>query len=72
MLTEQCENSDMGKWLKKNYINAKDFQKKVGCSRPIILKVKKGIPISPLYAKRIFDLTKGEVNPVSQPVGRPW
>jgi len=59
-------------WLQKNYIKTGDFAKQVGCSRPVIWKAKRDIPICPLFAKRICELTKGEVNPKSNKVGRPW
>jgi hypothetical protein len=43
----------------------------VGCSDPVICKVKKGIPIEPKIANRITELTGGEVIPKTQRKGRP-
>jgi hypothetical protein len=46
------------------------FTELVGCSRPVVWKVKRGIPICPKYAKKIIEITKGEIIPLMQPIGR--
>lgn len=75
MISERYENpqeSPLAQWLRKKGMTQVRLAYQVGCCRELLLKVKKGIPICPLYAKRIFDITGGEVNPPSQKVGRPW
>lgn len=62
-------DSSMEKWLRKKNMSTTDFCKLVGCSRPVVWKVKRGIPISPKFAKKITELTDGEVCPKSEPVG---
>ncbi len=68
---QDYKDSDLERWLRKRNMKTARFVEMIGCSRPIIWKVKRGIPICPLYAKKIFDLTSGEVAPVYQCVGRP-
>lgn len=65
------EISDLESWLRKRNMSNKRFVELVGCSRPIVWKVKRGIAICPLYAKKIHDLTNGEVCPLTEKVGRP-
>jgi hypothetical protein len=60
----------MEKWLRKKNMSTKEFVEKVGCSRPVVWKVKRGLPICPKYANKISKLTKGEVNPKIKAVGR--
>lgn len=62
-------DSPMEKWLRKKNMSTTAFCKMVGCSRPVLWKVKRGLPISPQFANRIVELTDGEVNPKSEPVG---
>ena len=66
------KNSQLEKWLKDKKMSTNRFVELVGCSRPVIWKVKRGIAICPLYAKRVFDLTNGNVQPICEKVGRPW
>lgn len=68
---QDYKDSDLERWLRKRNMKTARFAEMVGCSRPIIWKVKRGIPICPLYAKKIYDLTSGEVAPVYERVGRP-
>lgn len=70
-MSQEYKDSDLERWLRKRSMTTARFAELVGCSRPIIWKVKRGIPICPLYAKRIYDLTSGEVTPVYEFVGRP-
>lgn len=63
--------SALDKWLHKNKMKTKDLADMVGCTRPVIWKVKVGRPIWDKYASRIERLTGGEVCPVSKPFGRP-
>jgi hypothetical protein len=72
MIKEECESSLLGVWLRKKCIKSGQFSQMVGCSRPVIWKVKRGIAISPAHAKKIFDLTGGEIEPKTEKVGRPW
>lgn len=58
-------------WIRKQCITTKSFTLMVGCSDPVICKVKKGIPIEPKIANRITELTGGEVIPKTQRKGRP-
>jgi len=69
---QHYENSDLEKWLRKRQMTTKKFTELVGCSRPVIWKVKRGIAICPLYAKKIYEITNGEINPLTEKVGRPW
>lgn len=71
-MIQHYENSDLEKWLRKRQMTTKKFTELVGCSRPVIWKVKRGIAICPLYAKKIYEITNGEINPLTEKVGRPW
>ena len=68
----EAKNSLLEKWLRKRNMSTNKFVQLVGCSRPVVWKVKRGIPICPLYAKRIFDITEGQIVPIIENVGRPW
>jgi hypothetical protein len=70
-MSQDYKDSDLERWLRKRNMKTIRFAELVGCSRPIIWKVKRGIAICPFYAKRIFDLTSGEVTPFYECVGRP-
>jgi hypothetical protein len=61
--------SDLHAWLQKRRIKTTAFAEMVQCTRAIIWKAKRGIPICPLFARRIRDLTGGEILPLSNPVG---
>lgn len=63
------DNSPMEKWLRERNMSTKEFSEKVGCSRPVIWKVKRRLAISPKFAKKIYELTEGEVSPKIEPVG---
>jgi len=65
------KSSPLEKWLHKNKMKTKEFADQVGCSRPIIWKVKIGLPIWDKYADRISRLTNGEIVPLGKPYGRP-
>ena len=69
-MATDCENSDLERWLRKRNMTTNRFVQLVGCSRPVVWKVKKGIAICPLYAKRIYEITEGEVRPLMEKVGR--
>ncbi|PWU06773.1 MAG: hypothetical protein C5B43_01285 [Verrucomicrobia bacterium] len=64
------KNSEMEKWLIKNHMSTTELAKRIGCSRPVILKVKYGKPICPMYAQRIMEMTKGKIKPKMNRVGR--
>jgi hypothetical protein len=70
-MVEDYKDSDMERWLRKRNMTTNRFAELVGCTRPILWKVKRGIPVCPLYANRIYELTSGEVVPVYERVGRP-
>lgn len=65
-------NSEMENWLRKRMMKTNEFLKLLGCSRPTLWKVKRGIPVCPKYANKIIEITKGEVVPLMEKVGRPW
>jgi hypothetical protein len=69
-MTQNAKDSTLEKWLRKRNMTTNRFVELVGCSRPIVWKVKRGIAICPLYAKRIHELTEGEVTPLVENVGR--
>lgn len=71
MSDEDFRNSELEKWLRSKNMTTKKFSDLVGCSRIIIWKVKKGMPICPRYGDRIKELTEGAVCPKTEPVGRP-
>ena len=70
-MSEDWKSSDLELWLRKRSMTTARFAELVGCTRPVLWKVKRGIPVCPLYAKRIYELTNGEVVPVYERVGRP-
>ena len=55
------ENSDLEKWLRKKRLSTTQFAQMIGCSRIVIWKAKRGVEIAHKYAKKITDLTQGEV-----------
>lgn len=57
------ENSKMELWLRKKRITTNEFSKLVGCSRQVIWKIKRNMPICPKFGQMIFSLTKGEISP---------
>ena len=63
-------DSPLENWIRARNMTTTEFTKMVGCSRPVVWKVKRGIAICPKYARKIVELTKGEVMPVIEPVGR--
>jgi len=66
------QNSKLEKWLRDRNMSTNKFVQLVGCSRPVVWKVKRGITICPYYAKRISEITQGEIQPAFERVGRPW
>lgn len=69
-MIEENEISALEKWLRKRQMTTNRFTELVGCSRTVIWKVKRGIAICPLYARRISQLTCGEIVPSVELVGR--
>lgn len=65
----ECSDSELEAWIRKRHMTTARFVELVGCSRTVVWKVKRGIPICPLYAKKIFDLTDGEIQPLYNFVG---
>lgn len=61
---------NLQEWLLEKNIKSIDFCKSVGCSRVTLCKVKRGVPVSPRFAKRIEELTEGKICPPSENVGR--
>lgn len=62
--------SKLETWLRERNMSTNRFTELVGCSRPVIWKVKRGLPISPMYASRVRELTNGEIEPEIELVGR--
>jgi predicted XRE-type DNA-binding protein len=56
--------SELELWIRKRNMTTNQFVKMVGCSRPTVWKVKKGIPISKEIAEKITLLTNGAIEPV--------
>jgi hypothetical protein len=71
-MVARTKNSDLDNWLLKNNMKTNDFALLVECSRTVVWKVKRGIPVCPTYAKKIYELTNGEVAPLMEKVGRRW
>lgn len=63
------QDSKMEKWLQEKCMTTNEFTKKVGCTRMVIWKVKRGLGISQRFADKIVKLTKGEVVPSISRVG---
>ena len=61
LIMTDYENSDLEKWLRKKRLSTSQFAQNVGCSRIVIWKAKRGIEIANRYAKKINELTLGEV-----------
>jgi hypothetical protein len=51
------ENSPLEKWIRERNMTTNDFVKLVRCSRPVVWKAKKGLPICSYYSRRIFKIT---------------
>jgi hypothetical protein len=64
--------SPLENWIKSNKLNTNKFSALVGCSRVVLWKVKKGLAVCPFYAKKIKELTNGEIQPAMNKIGRPW
>jgi len=71
-MNQPYKDSDLEKWLRKRHMTTNKFVSLIGCSRPVVWKVKRGIAICPFYAKKIYEITGGEVKPLVEKVGRPW
>lgn len=71
MPSHNYHDSPLEIWLKKNKMSTNEFVEIIGCSRPTIWKAKRGIPISPKTAKRIYNFTNGEIKVESKSVGKP-
>jgi len=56
--------SQLEKWLRNRNMTTNEFLDLIGCSRPILWKVKRGKPITAAYAERIAKVTNGEIRPV--------
>lgn len=69
-MIEESQISALEQWLRKRHMSTNRFTELVGCSRTVVWKVKRGIAICPLYAKRISQLTCGEIVPMVELVGR--
>ena len=70
MAIENYRESDLEKWLKERQMTTNDFVQLIGCSRPVVWKVKRGIPICTLYARKIYEFTGGKIRPLIKNVGR--
>ena len=68
MAKEKYVKSALEEWIREKNMSTNDFIKLIGCSRPTLWKAKRGIPISPAFAKRIEKITKGIVKPLYEPV----
>lgn len=64
------DKSDLENWLKVRGMSTNEFVKMIGCSRPVVWKVKRGIPICPRYADKIKEVTQGEIKPSFNFIGR--
>lgn len=65
-----CESSELELWLRKRFMTTNRFVQLIGCSRTVVWKVKKGLPICPYYARAIRHVTNGEIIPLIETVGR--
>lgn len=70
MSKNKIEPITLQAWIKKKQIKTKHFMQQVGCSKPVISKAKKGLPICTKYAHKIIELTNGEVVPLIRNMGR--
>lgn len=61
--------SELENWLRNKNMTTNEFVALVGCSRQVIWKVKRNIPIDPKIAIRIQKITGNIVSPASQRVG---
>lgn len=71
MITNNFKMSPLQKWLLERQMTTGEFVELIGCSGPVIWKVKRGLPISPKYARRIKEITGGAVDPSVMVVGKP-
>ena len=71
MRCENYQDSILENWLRQKNMSTNELVRMVGCSRPIIWKVKRGIPICAAYAIKIMQITDGEIVPSTNEVGRP-
>lgn len=61
----------LDEWLKKNNVLMKELCHRLGCSRSVLWKVKKGLNVDTKIAEKIEKETSGAVIPISAPKGRP-
>ena len=69
-MAENYKESDLEIWLREHRMTTESFASLIGCSRQVIWKIKRGIPVCPLFGKKIFEATKGRVKPLINNVGR--
>jgi hypothetical protein len=63
--------SKLESWLRNKNMTTNTFAELIKCSRSVIWKVKRDMPIDPKIAKRIEAMTDSLVIPETHPVGKP-
>ncbi len=63
MEPKDYSQSDLESWLRKKHMATKQFVEMVGCSRAVIHYVKNDWQICSKFAKKIIEITNGEVVP---------
>lgn len=61
MTKKSFNNSDLELWLRKNNMTTKEFCKLIDCSTFVTWKIKNGKRVREYTAKKILEITKGEV-----------
>lgn len=56
-------------WLRSKNMTTNEFAEIIQCSRQVLWKVKRNIPIDPKIALRISEATGSVIRPDSNPVG---
>jgi hypothetical protein len=57
-------------WAIKQQITKQDFAARIGCSRIVLWKVDRNIPICKKYADKIEKVTEGQIKPLVKNPGR--
>lgn len=63
---------ELERWLRKNNMETTEFAARIGCTRKTIWKIKAGLKVDSIIAKKVYFVTGGAVSPqVTTNRGRP-
>lgn len=61
---------ELSDWMAYHNMKMAEFARIIGVTRQVIWKVKRGLPVCPETAEKIYFATGGCVKPLEKPKGR--